>query len=44
MNAYQSVNTAVMNNFLGAPGSHVYEEMKAGRWSYRIMHLRKAGS
>jgi phthiocerol/phenolphthiocerol synthesis type-I polyketide synthase E len=44
MHAYQSVNGAVMNNFLGTPGSHVYEEMKAGRWTYRIMHLRKAGS
>jgi hypothetical protein len=33
-----------MNNFLGTPGSHVYEEMKSGRWTYRIMRLRKAGS
>jgi SAM-dependent methyltransferase len=32
----------VMTNFLGAPGSHVYEEMKAGRWTYRIMRLRKS--
>ena len=43
--AYRSsANAAVMNNFLGTPGSHVYEEMKAGRWTYRIMHLRKAAS
>ena len=33
-----------MNNFLGTPGSHVDEEMKSGRWTYRIMRLRKAGS
>jgi len=45
VHAYRSsANAAVMNNFLGTPGSHVYEEMKAGRWTYRIMHLRKAGS
>lgn len=45
MDAYtRSVNAAVMDNFLGAPGSHVYEEMKAGRWTYRIVHLRKARS
>jgi ubiquinone/menaquinone biosynthesis C-methylase UbiE len=36
---------SVMNNFLGAPGSQVYNEMKSGRWSYRIFKLRKgAGS
>jgi ubiquinone/menaquinone biosynthesis C-methylase UbiE len=45
MHAYQaSASAAVMNNFLGTPGSHVYEEMKSGRWTYRIMHLRKADS
>lgn len=44
VNAYRaSVSAPVMNNFLGTPGSHVYEEMKSGRWTYRIMHLRKAG-
>jgi phthiocerol/phenolphthiocerol synthesis type-I polyketide synthase E len=43
--AYQtSAGAAVMNNFLGTPGSHVYEEMKGGRWTYRIMRLRKVGS
>ena len=28
-------------NFLGAPGSANYEHMRAGRWSYRILTLRK---
>ena len=28
-------------NFLGAPGSPVYQEMKNGRWTYRILRLRK---
>jgi phthiocerol/phenolphthiocerol synthesis type-I polyketide synthase E len=42
MQAYQPGSNAMMNNFLGTPGSHVYEEMKSGRWTYRIMHLRKA--
>ncbi len=41
---HDSAGAAVMNNFLGTPGSHVYEEMKSGRWTYRIMRLRKAGS
>lgn len=45
MHAYHaSADAAVMNNFLGAPGSHVYEEMKSGRWTYRIMRLRKGRS
>ena len=44
MQAYQPGSNAVMNNFLGTPGSHVYEEMKSGRWTYRIMHLRKAAT
>lgn len=43
MHAYQtSASADMMSNFLGTPGSHVYEEMKSGRWTYRIMHLRKA--
>jgi ubiquinone/menaquinone biosynthesis C-methylase UbiE len=42
-NAYASGSTqSVMDNFLGAPGSQVYEEMKSRRWSYRILKLRKA--
>jgi phthiocerol/phenolphthiocerol synthesis type-I polyketide synthase E len=36
-------DAAVMNDFLGAPGSHYYEEMRARRWTYRIYKLRKIG-
>jgi phthiocerol/phenolphthiocerol synthesis type-I polyketide synthase E len=35
-------DTARMNDFLGAPGSHFYEEMRAKRWAYRIYKLRKS--
>lgn len=35
-------DAALMANFLGAPGSQVYEEMKNGRWSYRILKLQKS--
>jgi hypothetical protein len=31
----------LINNFLAAPGSPVYEEMKSGNWVYRILKLRK---
>jgi phthiocerol/phenolphthiocerol synthesis type-I polyketide synthase E len=31
----------LMNNFLAAPGSQVYEDMRTGRWSYRIYRFRK---
>ena len=31
----------VLNDFLGAPGSHFYEEMRARRWTYRIYKLRR---
>ena len=31
----------LMQNFLATPGSHVYQEMRSGRWSYRIFKLRK---
>lgn len=37
-------DTAAMNNFLGAPGSQYYEEMRARRWAYRIYKLRKTRS
>jgi phthiocerol/phenolphthiocerol synthesis type-I polyketide synthase E len=32
----------LMRDFLGAPGSQFYEEMKQGRWTYRILKLKKA--
>jgi SAM-dependent methyltransferase len=31
----------LMQNFLGAPGSQVYHEMRSGNWNYRILKLRK---
>lgn len=31
----------LMQNFLAAPGSQVYEEMKSRRWKYRIIRLKK---
>lgn len=34
----------LMQNFLATPGSQVYEEMRSGRWSYRILTLRKRPS
>jgi SAM-dependent methyltransferase len=34
----------LMNNFLAAPGSQVYEDMRSGRWSYRIYRFRKAAA
>jgi SAM-dependent methyltransferase len=40
--AFASKNDAgLMQNFLAAPGSQVYEEMKSGAWIYRILRLRK---
>jgi ubiquinone/menaquinone biosynthesis C-methylase UbiE len=40
--AYGAGNdAAVLNDFLGSPGSHYYEEMRARRWVYRIYKLRK---
>ena len=30
-----------MENFLAAPGSRYYEEMRQGLWTYRILKLRK---
>lgn len=41
--AYGGGNEATMlNDFLGAPGSQYYEEMRARRWAYRIYKLRRA--
>src|SRR5262245_27100042 len=40
--AYDASNDPeLMNNFLAAPGSQVYEDMRNGRWSYRIYRFRK---
>jgi hypothetical protein len=32
---------AEMENFLAAPGSEYYEELRAGSWTYRILKLLK---
>jgi phthiocerol/phenolphthiocerol synthesis type-I polyketide synthase E len=37
-------DSGLVNNFLAAPGSQVYEEMKSRAWIYRILRLRKAAS
>jgi phthiocerol/phenolphthiocerol synthesis type-I polyketide synthase E len=40
--AYGAGNDAVMlNDFLGAPGSQYYEDMRLRRWVYRICKLHK---
>lgn len=40
--AFDSGNDSqLMGNFLATPGSNVYEEMQSGRWTYRILKLRK---
>ena len=40
--AYDAGNDPeLMNNFLAAPGSLVYEDMRTGRLSYRIYRFRK---
>lgn len=31
----------LIQNFLATPGSQVYEEMRSGRWTYRILTFRK---
>jgi len=42
---FQSGNDdQLVNNFLAAPGSQVYEEMRSGAWIYRICRLRKEPS
>lgn len=42
--AFESRNDGEMvENFLATPGSLVYQEMRAGRMSYRIFKFRKSG-
>lgn len=31
----------LMQNFLATPGSQVYEEMRSGRWTYRMWKMKK---
>jgi len=39
--AYEPQPDQGLNDFLGAPGSHFYNEMKCGRWTYRIQRWQK---
>ena len=40
--AFDSRNDSQMiENFLATPGSRVYQELQSGRWTYRILKLRK---
>ncbi len=39
--AYEPQADQGLNDFLGAPGSHFYNEMKCGRWTYRVQRWRK---
>jgi ubiquinone/menaquinone biosynthesis C-methylase UbiE len=42
LGAYSGDNdSAAMRDFLGAPGSQYYEQMRARRWLYQIFKLRK---
>jgi SAM-dependent methyltransferase len=41
--AYAGGNdSGLLNNFLATPGSQVYDEMRSGRWVYRILTLRRS--
>jgi hypothetical protein len=45
LGAYSSGNDATaIRDFLGAPGSQNYEEMRAKRWQYQILKLRKGSA
>jgi ubiquinone/menaquinone biosynthesis C-methylase UbiE len=41
LTAYGPAADQNLNDFLGAPGSHFYNEMKRGAWSYRIQRWTK---
>jgi SAM-dependent methyltransferase len=36
-------NAGALATFLGAPGTQYYEEMRTGKWQYRILRWRKEG-
>ncbi len=45
LNAFSQTNdTEVINNFLGVPGSDVYNEMKTGRSTYKIFRLARGSA
>ena len=39
----QRNDPGLMQNFLATPGSQVYDEMRTGRWEYRILRATKPG-
>jgi len=38
------VDAGLMRNFLAAPGSPIYENLKSREWTYRILRMRKGAS
>ena len=41
LDAYQAQGDRAMSDFLGAPGTQFYDEMKCGNWAYRIHRWKK---
>jgi SAM-dependent methyltransferase len=41
MQAYGAQSEGGIGDFLGTPGSHSYDEMRSGEWTYRIHRWRK---
>jgi hypothetical protein len=40
--AYDRQNDAqLMGDFLGVPGSQIYDEMRQRRWAYKLFKLKK---
>ena len=39
--AYDAQSDGAISEFLGTPGSHFYDELKSGRWTYRIHRCKK---
>jgi len=39
--AYGAQRDGAISDFLGTPGSHFYDELKSGRWTYRIHRWKK---
>ena len=42
LQAINQPDAAGLDAFVGAPGTHFYEAMRRGEWSYRIQHWKKA--
>jgi phthiocerol/phenolphthiocerol synthesis type-I polyketide synthase E len=41
LDAYRAQGDRAMSDFLGAPGTQFYDEMKRGEWAYRIHRWKK---